>query len=127
MILEAAVFLTLATGTPLPRPAPIMDERPDTLDMLFLGDIMMHDAQLESARTPEGYDFCGYFPAYEIVMDELRDYRFYAEDMVHPSAQAVEYIWERFCEAAVSEKDRETIRKMEKTFRQSCHRPNLTL
>lgn len=61
MILEAAVFLTLATGTPLPRPAPIMDERPDTLDMLFLGDIMMHDAQLESARTPEGYDFCGYF------------------------------------------------------------------
>ena len=73
------------------------------------------------------HDFCGYFPAYEIVMDELRDYRFYAEDMVHPSAQAVEYIWERFCEAAVSEKDRETIRKMEKTFRQSCHRPNLAL
>ena len=39
-----------------------------------------------------------YFPAYELVMDELRDYRFYKEDMLHPSPQAVEYIWERFAE-----------------------------
>ncbi|MDR2145024.1 MAG: GSCFA domain-containing protein [Tannerella sp.] len=38
-----------------------------------------------------------YFPAYELMMDELRDYRFYADDMVHPSTLAVEYIWERFC------------------------------
>ena len=39
-----------------------------------------------------------YFPVYELVMDELRDYRFYKEDMLHPSPQAVEYIWERFSE-----------------------------
>ncbi len=39
-----------------------------------------------------------YFPAYEIINDELRDYRFYKEDMLHPSDQAVEYIWERFRE-----------------------------
>ena len=39
-----------------------------------------------------------YFPAYEIVNDELRDYRFYKEDMLHPSEQAVEYIWQRFAE-----------------------------
>lgn len=37
-----------------------------------------------------------YFPAYEIVLDELRDYRFYAADMLHPSEQAIDYIWERF-------------------------------
>lgn len=37
-----------------------------------------------------------YFPAYEIVLDELRDYRFYAEDMVHPSEQAIEFVWQRF-------------------------------
>ena len=43
-----------------------------------------------------------YFPAYEIVNDELRDYRFYAPDMLHPSAQAVEYIWEVFSEAYFS-------------------------
>ena len=40
-----------------------------------------------------------YFPAYEIVNDELRDYRFYAPDMIHPSQQAVEYIYERFADA----------------------------
>lgn len=41
-------------------------------------------------------DRISYFPAYEIMMDELRDYRFYADDMLHPSRTAVEYIWEKF-------------------------------
>ena len=44
-----------------------------------------------------------YFPAYEIVMDELRDYRFYAADMLHPSEQAVDYIWERLIEWCFSD------------------------
>lgn len=43
-----------------------------------------------------------YFPAYEIMMDELRDYRFYAPNMTHPSPQAVEYIFERFCQCAIN-------------------------
>ena len=43
-----------------------------------------------------------YFPAYEILNDELRDYRFYKEDMVHPTEQAVRYIWERFVEFAIN-------------------------
>ena len=51
-----------------------------------------------------------YFPSYEIMMDELRDYRFYAEDMLHPSQLAIRYIWKRFQEAAFSAK---TIRLME--------------
>ncbi len=46
--------------------------------------------------------FTTYFPAYEIVNDELRDYRFYASDMLHPSQQAVEYIWERLVDAYFS-------------------------
>ena len=45
---------------------------------------------------------CHYFPSYEIMMDELRDYRFYADDMLHPSAKAVEYIWECFCRSYFS-------------------------
>lgn len=49
-------------------------------------------------------DACVYFPAYEIVCDELRDYRFYATDMLHPSQQAVDYIWERFAETFFSSK-----------------------
>lgn len=50
---------------------------------------MVHGATMQF----EGVD---YFPAYEIVMDELRDYRFYKVDMIHPSQQAVDYIWDRF-------------------------------
>ena len=42
------------------------------------------------------YENCTYFPSYEILMDELRDYRFYADDMVHPSQLAIDYIWECF-------------------------------
>ena len=44
-----------------------------------------------------------YFPAYEIVNDELRDYRFYAADMLHPTEQAVDYIWERFSDTFFSQ------------------------
>ncbi|MDN0023090.1 GSCFA domain-containing protein [Leyella lascolaii] len=59
---------------------------------------------LAADRLAAAYpDVVEYFPAYEIVNDELRDYRFYAEDMLHPSQQAVAYIWERFAEAFFSE------------------------
>lgn len=44
-----------------------------------------------------------YFPSYELMMDELRDYRFYAEDMLHPSPAAIDYIWKRFIETWFSE------------------------
>ncbi len=47
-------------------------------------------------RLTETYACCHYFPAYEILMDELRDYRFYADDMLHPSPVAISYIWECF-------------------------------
>lgn len=53
------------------------------------------------------YENAIYFPAYEIMNDELRDYRFYAPDMLHPSDQAVDYIYECFCEAALSEKSKQ--------------------
>lgn len=66
-----------------------------------------------------------YFPSYEILLDELRDYRFYAEDMVHPSPVAVDYIWKRFCEWAFDARALERITTAEKAFRQSLHRPNL--
>ena len=64
-----------------------------------------------------------YFPAYEIVLDELRDYRFYAEDMVHPSAQAVDYIWERFCDFVLADGERQTLLDNIKACRRSRHRP----
>ena len=54
-----------------------------------------------------------YFPAYEIMMDELRDYRFYEKDMAHPNEMAVDYIWEKFVNACVEKKAREFIKEYE--------------
>lgn len=59
---------------------------------------------LAADEVAQQTDACVYFPAYEIVCDELRDYRFYAPDMLHPSQQAVDYIWERFADTFFSSK-----------------------
>lgn len=67
-------------------------------------------------------DRCDYFPAYEIVMDELRDYRFYAADMVHPSGQTVDWLWERFKDFAVPEPDSTELENRERACRHSQHR-----
>ena len=63
-----------------------------------------------------------YFPAYEMLVDDLRDYRFYAEDLVHPSPQAVEYVWEHFTQAALSERARRLLPEVERIVRASEHR-----
>lgn len=64
-----------------------------------------------------------YFPAYEIVMDELRDYRFYAEDMCHPSSQTADYIRERFLDWALPKEERPQLEENIRSYRRSCHRP----
>ena len=64
-----------------------------------------------------------YFPAYEILMDELRDYRFYAEDLTHPSHVAEEYIWENFLNFAVPSEQMDRIEVNLKAWRRSQHRP----
>jgi hypothetical protein len=64
-----------------------------------------------------------YFPSYEIMMDELRDYRFYAEDMLHPSAMAVDYIWERFKESTISEAAYSAMDVVESIQKGLQHRP----
>ena len=64
-----------------------------------------------------------YFPAYEVVMDELRDYRFYAEDMAHPSGQAVEYVWSRFVEHMADREAQTFIEQWSKLARALAHRP----
>ena len=62
-----------------------------------------------------------YFPAYEIVMDELRDYRFYAEDMCHPTQQTADYICERFLGWALPTHEHDTLKENIRTFRHGCH------
>ena len=64
-----------------------------------------------------------YFPSYELMMDELRDYRFYASDMLHPSEQAVDYIWERFVAVYAFAKAKETLKKVASIQNRLNHRP----
>ncbi len=92
-------------------------------NMLSKSTLLLAVEQL--LADPQVGSRCEYFPAYEIVMDELRDYRFYAPDMVHPSAQAEDYIWERFLAWAVPASEHAEIAANEKAFRASQHRPNL--
>ena len=66
-------------------------------------------------------DRCAYFPAYEILMDELRDYRFYAADMVHPTDQAADLVWQRFMESFVEESDHGRIGENERKRLQEKH------
>ena len=65
----------------------------------------------------------GYFPAYEIMNDELRDYRFYQPDMLHPSEQAVDYIYERFAETYFSEEANAMVAEWEPIKAALAHRP----
>ena len=71
----------------------------------------------------EEYSNVHYFPSYEIMMDELRDYRFYNEDMIHPTPQAVNYIWENFKEYAINPDEFQRIKIAEKNIRINAHRP----
>ena len=70
-----------------------------------------------------GGDFCGYFPAYEIVMDELRDYRYYNEDMIHLTNVAINHIWEKFSDSLIDRKSRETANRVNKFLMARNHRP----
>ena len=69
------------------------------------------------------FDFVHYFPAYEIMMDELRDYRFYASDMLHPSDVAVDYIWQRFGDTYFSSETLNLKKELERLHADLNHRP----
>jgi hypothetical protein len=69
------------------------------------------------------HNACIYFPAYEIMMDDLRDYRFYASDMAHPTEQAVDYIADKFFEAALSDSAQSTMREVSRVVAAAEHRP----
>lgn len=68
-------------------------------------------------------DRVSYFPSYELMMDELRDYRFYAKDMIHPNETAIEYIWEKFVEVWLASNTSSTMKKIEKVQKAMLHKP----
>jgi hypothetical protein len=69
------------------------------------------------------YENAYYFPSYEILIDDLRDYRYYADDLAHPSKMAVDYVWERFCEVVLAEEARAKLGQVEQIVAAAEHRP----
>jgi len=79
----------------------------------------LHDAIQQRCDTSDVY----YFPSYEILMDELRDYRFYERDMIHPNATAVDYVWSRFRESVLNQNTSTALKAIEKHRKLAQHRP----
>lgn len=65
----------------------------------------------------------GYFPAYEIFMDDLRDYRYYADDMIHPGSQGLEYTWKKFTDTYIDSEALQLMKSVEALIRGKNHRP----
>jgi len=89
-----------------------------------------HESQLSKAvlllavdQLVQSVSCAYYFPAYEIVLDELRDYRFYQSDMLHPSAQAVEYIWQQLVTGYFSERAKQFLSEWKPIKEAYAHRP----
>ena len=90
----------------------------------------LHENQLSKAalllavdEVSKQFANAHYFPAYEILLDELRDYRFYKEDMVHPTDQAVRFIWERFADFAINPSEKPAMKAAAELKQMLQHKP----
>ena len=116
---------------------PVIDRYPDKHWIFTVSPIRhirdgLHENQLSKATllmavnelVNQSYErSVQYFASYEILLDELRDYRFYADDLVHPSSLAVRYIWERFADTFCTPQTRNRMQIELKRWKQSQHRP----
>lgn len=105
----------LIKETTLNRELSIGKESNFSKESSFSKDVSLNEEQGGAVVT--------YFPAYEIVNDELRDYRFYADDMLHPSSVAVEYIWQRMVETFFSDEAKTFLREWAPLKKGFSHRP----
>lgn len=113
----------------------VKSRRPDLQVLLTVSPIRhIRDGLIENNRSKarlllvaekleQALDWVHYFPSYELVLDDLRDYRFFKDDLVHPSAMAVDYVWDHFAQALFREETVELIRQIEKIRKASAHRP----
>lgn len=74
-------------------------------------------------QLSEAHENIYYFPAYELVIDDLRDYRFYAEDLVHPNYQATQYVWEKFTDACMNIETKELMKEIAEINLAFQHKP----
>lgn len=79
--------------------------------------------RLAAEELKQQFRCVDYFPAYEILTDDLRDYRFYADDLVHPAPQAIAYVWEKFVQTALDDRARQLLPEVEAIVAAAAHRP----
>lgn len=92
-------------------------------DGLWENNLSKSVLHLSIKELTEKFDNCSYFPAYEIVMDELRDYRFFKDDLVHPTDLAVNYVWEKFSMSYFSKETIALIGNIQKIKQAATHKP----
>ena len=99
--------------------SPVRHTRDGLIESQASKSCLRYAAHLVSAGSERIY----YFPAYEIMMDVLRDYRFYGEDLLHPSRQAADYIWKIFCNTVMSQESLEFFSRWTRILKDMAHRP----
>jgi hypothetical protein len=107
---QCRIILTVSPVRHL-RDGMIENQRSKATLLLAAGEIAENLPQVE------------YFPSYELLMDDLRDYRFYTDDLVHPNSMAVEYIWRFFSDTYFKKETRNLIEEVEKIRTAAAHRP----
>ncbi|UZR94073.1 GSCFA domain-containing protein [Chondrinema litorale] len=92
-------------------------------DTLPLNSVSKSVLRLACHHLSESHPNVFYFPAYEMMMDDLRDYRFYEADMLHPNDTAINYIWEHFSNLCITDKGNRFMHKWDKILKAIEHRP----
>ncbi|MBD3226476.1 MAG: GSCFA domain protein [Caldithrix sp.] len=94
-----------------------------------LKDGLVHNQQSKATlilgvhEAIKNRNLCYYFPSYEIMMDDLRDYRFYEDNLTHPNNMAVEYIWKKFAQNSIDNETQQTIKDLKRLHQAKLHRP----
>ncbi len=94
-----------------------------TKDSLPLNSLSKSHLFLLSHYLDQTYKQVSYYPAYELLIDDLRDYRFYKQDMIHPTAQAVEYIWQHFLHSYVEDETLKVLAEWNALQKAINHKP----
>jgi hypothetical protein len=92
-------------------------------DTLELNNVSKSTLRLACHTIANSIDRVDYFPSFEIMMDDLRDYRFYKSDMIHPSRDAEEYIWEKFADRYIADDTRKFMNDFDKILAALAHKP----
>ncbi len=94
-----------------------------TKDTLVLNSVSKSILRMACHQLSEGFSEVTYFPSYEIMQDDLRDYRFYKEDMLHPTEVAEAYIWNKFSEAYFNEETKALLKELSSVSKALQHKP----